>query len=156
MGPMAIAMLVGAGLGALRSNEEKNMWADQQKAEAEKTRYAPWTGQWGSNLAPPTGDVANIGAGVVSGAAIGQQMNKNSGTKLTEEAKPEGNFYSRHQKYNLLGDGESNQPSYRLLDQTDRGKGSYSLFDEEENMFGNGGLPYADDARYPFMLPRQP
>jgi hypothetical protein len=106
MGPMGIAMLVGAGLGALRSNEEKNMWADQQKAEAEKTRYAPWTGQWGKTLDGPTGDMGNIMAGTMAGAAIGQQMDggsssdDNTDTTLTnvdmdgiDDTRPKGNFY---------------------------------------------------------------
>lgn len=99
-------MLVGAGLGALRSNEEKNMWADQQKAEAEKTRYAPWTGQWGKTLDGPTGDMGNIMAGTMAGAAIGQQMDggsssdDNTDTTLTnvdmdgiDDTRPKGNFY---------------------------------------------------------------
>jgi hypothetical protein len=106
MGPMAIAMLVGAGLGALKSKEEKNMWADQQKAEAEKTRYAPWTGQWGQNLPGPTGDMGNIMAGTMAGAAIGQQMDggsladDNADTTLTngdmngiDNTRPIDNYY---------------------------------------------------------------
>ena len=105
MEPMTIAMLVGAGLGALKSNEEKNMWADQQKAEAEKTRYAPWTGQWGKNLDPPTGDAGRIMEGALTGAAIGQQMKSptttdNSVTELTgtdmngiDNTRPFDNYY---------------------------------------------------------------
>lgn len=72
MGPMAIGALIGAGLGALKSQEEKNNWADQQQAEAEMTRYGTWTGQHGKNLAPPTGDLGNIMAGAGAGAAVGQ------------------------------------------------------------------------------------
>ena len=103
---MTIAMLVGAGLGALKSQEEKNMWADQQKAEAEKTRYAPWTGQWGKTLDGPTGDMGNIMAGTMAGAGIGQQMpggsstDDNADTTLTnvdmdgiDNTRPMGNFY---------------------------------------------------------------
>jgi hypothetical protein len=106
MEPMTIAMLVGAGLGALKSNEEKGIWSDQQKAEAEKSRYAPWTGQWGQNLPGPTGDMGNIMAGTMAGAAIGQQMkpsapsNDNANLKLDnvdmdgiDNTMPQGNFY---------------------------------------------------------------
>lgn len=151
MEPMTIAMLVGAGLGALRSNEEKNMWADQQRAEAEKTRYAPWTGQWGSNLAPPTGDMGNIMAGTMAGAAIGQQMDRNADTTLTDGDQPE-NIYTRHKKYSLFGSNESESPSYKLMNEDMTSKGSYRLFENDRAMFGNDGNPYADEQRYRMML----
>jgi|688.fasta_scaffold757018_2 hypothetical protein len=113
MGPMGIAMLVGAGLGALKSNEERSMWADQQRAEAEKTRYAPWTGQWGQNLPGPTGDMGNIMAGTMAGAAIGQQMDSpspsdNTDTTVTEDmnivddTRPSDNYY-KMQRSNMDG-----------------------------------------------------
>jgi hypothetical protein len=94
MEPMTIAMLAGAGLGALKSQEEKNIWADQQKAEAEKTRYAPWTGQWGQNLPGPKGDLANMAFGASVGAGLSQGMSAdpakadNSQTSLTSETEP--------------------------------------------------------------------
>jgi hypothetical protein len=126
MGPVALA-LIGAGLGALKSAEEKNMWADQQKAEAAKTRYAPWTGQWGQNLAPPTGDMAHMLAGGLAGFDIGSKgdLSKNlGGSSDTETAKlqstvddmkaqsinaepaddvrPADNLYQKQKRYRLL------------------------------------------------------
>lgn len=134
---MTIAMLVGAGLGALKSQEEKNMWADQQKAEAEKTRYAPWTGQWGKTLDGPTGDVGNIMAGTMAGAGIGQQMvgdkkaaKDNKDLKVTESEKSVDDTRPMNNYYRL-------QNEYRLIDE-------------------NPGELYADESRYPEMFGRKP
>jgi hypothetical protein len=115
MGPIAIAMLAGAGLGALKSQEEKNIWADQQKAEAEKTRYAPWTGQWGQNLPGPTGDMGNVMAGSLAFGDFAQKggygkdsaKSDNSQTSLTVTPAEQGvgdtrldeNYYKRQRRY---------------------------------------------------------
>lgn len=112
---MTIAMLLGAGLGALKSSEEKNIWADQQKAEAEKTRYAPWTGQWGHNLPGPTGDMGNIMASSLAFGDFAQKggfgkdksVNDNSKTSLTitpaeqgiDDTRLDDNYYLRQRRY---------------------------------------------------------
>jgi hypothetical protein len=144
MGPVALA-LIGAGLGALKSTEEKNMWEDQQKAEAAKTRYAPWTGQWGRNLDTPTGDMANMMLGASAALGLGQQL---SGKKMklfddsdegkkslyqmngVDETRPPENLY-RYQK-------EKRDRGYRLLD------GDYRDYIDD----GYSGTLYADKKRY--------
>ena len=84
MGPLALA-LIGAGIGALKSEEEKNMWADQQRAEAEKTRYGAWTGQWGKNVPQPS-YLSNIMGGATSGFLIGKGADgTNDGTSLADD-----------------------------------------------------------------------
>lgn len=136
MEPMTIAMIIGAGLGALKSSEEKNMWADQQRAEAEKTRYAPWTGQWGKTLDGPIGDMGHIMAGAMSGAKVGQQMvddkNKVKDNKDLRVTAAE----------NGVDDTRPANNYYRLQNE-------YRLFDE------NPGVLYADESRYPTMFGRQ-
>jgi hypothetical protein len=72
MDPITLG-LIGAGIGALKSNEERNRWQDQQMAEAEKTRYGAFTGMKGENLAPPTGDMGHMFAGAAAGYALGQK-----------------------------------------------------------------------------------
>lgn len=127
MDPITISMLIGAGLGALKSQEEKNMWADQQKAEAEKTRYAPWTGQWGKTLDGPIGDMGNIMSGAMAGAAIGQQMpggsstDDNADTSLTsvdmdgiDNTRSSDNYYEfqRRKKRGWLNDMTDEEKGY--------------------------------------------
>lgn len=90
MGPLALA-LIGAGIGALRSKEEKNIWSDQQKAEAEKSRYAPWTGQWGQNLKGPTGDISHVMGGAATGFLLGKGGNGTTGDELLDDGKKEEN-----------------------------------------------------------------
>jgi hypothetical protein len=72
MDPITLG-LIGAGIGALQSNEERNRWKDQQMAEAEKTRYSAFTGMKGENLKPPTGDMNHMFAGAATGYALGQK-----------------------------------------------------------------------------------
>lgn len=135
---MTIAMLVGAGLGALKSQEEKNIWADQQKAEAEKTRYAPWTGQWGNNLPPPAGDVNHIGSGAMTGAVLGQSMTNNSAVK---KDKPDLRLTEPVDTSSAVDDTRPSNNYYRLQNE-------YRLFDEQPEL-------YADESRYPEMFGRK-
>lgn len=124
MGPLALA-LIGGGLGALKSQEEKNMWSDQQRAEAEKSRYAPWTKQWGQNLEPPTGDMGNMMAGAATGLDVGSKMDDSAWKKgivsqilqknnpeemdtsdmeLMDDTREPDNLYKRQKQYRLFDD----------------------------------------------------
>lgn len=74
MEPVIMGALLGSALGILKSDEEKRMFRDRQNAEAEKTRYGHWTGQWGQNLDAPAGDLSHIGTGALAGGMLGQQL----------------------------------------------------------------------------------
>jgi hypothetical protein len=92
MDPITLA-LIGAGVGALQSNEERNRWKDQQMAEAEKTRYGAFTGLHGENLKPPTGDMNHMFAGAATGYALGQKagsVEKGSDKAASESGGSEG------------------------------------------------------------------
>ena len=148
MGPIALA-LIGAGLGALKSSEEKNMWADQQKAEAEKTRYGAWTGMKGDNLKPPTGDMGNMMTGAMAGYAIGA-----SGDKGVEpDAEPE----SVDLDYGTMNPGEAERVG--LLDKN-WDTNLYQTQSLEDQMFREGNAELIPNeaalSREPYLSPVTP
>jgi hypothetical protein len=106
--PITIGLLAGAGLGALKSSEEKNMWGDQQKAEAEKTRYSAWTGMHGNNLAPPDGDMANVMAGAAAGAAAGQKWDASNTADAAVDETPTTNTNRNGESVLQTGTNQSN------------------------------------------------
>jgi hypothetical protein len=66
----AIAMAIGGAVMGAVSNSEKQKARDaQQKFEAEKTRGAPFTGQWGQYLEQPS-----LSADIIKGAGAGMSM----------------------------------------------------------------------------------
>lgn len=70
---IVIGSVAGAGLGALKNAEERKQIAALNAAEAEKTRYSPWTGMKGQIQASPSafGDVLQGG---MTGAMMGKQF----------------------------------------------------------------------------------
>lgn len=126
MGPLLLAA-IGAGLGALKSAEEKNIWADQQRAEADKSKYGAWTGQWGKNLAGPTGDMGNVMAGAMAGYGVGQKgdMTNSSSdsadtnlaeeepmnTSIMDDTRPMSNYYRMHKRQGLGIDYGDEKPT---------------------------------------------
>jgi hypothetical protein len=104
MDPITLA-LIGAGIGALKSNEEKNIWADQQKAEAEKSRYGAWTKQWGNNLKPPTGDMSHVMGGAATGYLLGKNAGGIGGESSVDEGSELANAGDAHESelFNITG-----------------------------------------------------
>lgn len=62
----------GIGAGVLKGREEQKAHRRRQLAEAEKTRYSPWTGVTGQTLAPPSSVFGSALQGGVAGATLGQ------------------------------------------------------------------------------------
>lgn len=73
-----IAAGIGAGVGALKSDQEQKNYTNQMKLAAETQRWSPWSGikaQMPNKMPDAMGDVL---AGGAAGAALGQGI-KNSG-----------------------------------------------------------------------------
>lgn len=72
-------MLLGAGLGALSANQKQKAEEENNKMQAELTRYSPWTGMKGtiSHNAPSMLD--GVLQGGMGGMGVMQEMNKMQG-----------------------------------------------------------------------------
>lgn len=69
----------GMALGALENNEEQKQHSRMQRAQAEMTRYSPWTGMQGQILTPPKSIFGSMLQGGATGAMIGQGLAKGGG-----------------------------------------------------------------------------
>ncbi len=72
MGPLALAA-IGAGVGLLKSNADRQRAERQRQMESEVARYSPWTGFAPQRVqeADPLGSVMQGG---MTGAMLGQGM----------------------------------------------------------------------------------
>lgn len=59
------------GMSMLKGREDQKRWKEQQKIEAVKEKWSPWTGQHGGNSARPSA-TAPLMQGVASGMALAQ------------------------------------------------------------------------------------
>lgn len=74
MGPLALAA-IGAGVGLLKSNADRQR-ADRQRAvEAEVARYSPWTG-FAPQRVQEADPLGSIMQGGMTGAMLGQSIAK--------------------------------------------------------------------------------
>lgn len=72
MDPITMGLLIGGGAGLLKNElVDKPQHKRMQLAEAEKTRYSPWTGMQGQTLTPPSAFGSAL-QGATTGAMIGQ------------------------------------------------------------------------------------
>lgn len=67
--------VAGAGLlaGGLKANSDKKQYRRNQAAQAEMTRYSPWTGMQGKVLTPPS-SFGTVMQGGLTGAMLGQSL----------------------------------------------------------------------------------
>lgn len=74
MHPLVIGALVGAGLGYLQNKDEKKNFREQQRLNAIKARFSPWTGIHPTNPQQPQGLLGAMGGGAVGGLMAGQSI----------------------------------------------------------------------------------
>jgi hypothetical protein len=74
MGPIAIGLLAGAGLGFLKGQGDVENAKEARKREAEIARWSPWTG-----LAPQRVEPGNVMYSAMQGALTGAQFGKQFG-----------------------------------------------------------------------------
>lgn len=75
MGPLAIGLIAGAGLGLLKNRVAAQQAADERKRQAAIARYSPWTGLTPSSVQDP-----NLFGDLVSGTAAGGMMGQAYGS----------------------------------------------------------------------------
>lgn len=75
--------------GAMKGASDKKKYRRQQKAEAVKTAWSPWTGQMGQTLAEPSGAVSKGFAGGVQGLSMGMGL-RNAGFGQGKTIDPTG------------------------------------------------------------------
>lgn len=73
MWPVLIAMAAGAALGAAKNAEDKKNFRKEQKMNAVKARYSPWSDMRPRDVARPN-QMGDIMSGAVTGAMMGQQI----------------------------------------------------------------------------------
>lgn len=101
-------IIAGAILGLMKGNADQQRADQMRAAEAEKTRYSPWTGMQGQTI-PDADRLGPIMQGAMAGAMINQGL---SG----KEAAPNANGLG---SVNTATSGNSSQPwslSYGLDD----------------------------------------
>lgn len=74
-------LLATLGMSALKSSEDQKNYKQQQLAEAEKTRFSPWTGMQGQTLQRPS-QSGTLMQGLMAGLMMGQQFGGGSGNKV--------------------------------------------------------------------------
>ncbi|MCP3682933.1 MAG: hypothetical protein GY861_09605 [bacterium] len=67
-------ILAGAGLGMVKSAEEKKQRAQMGKAAAAQTKYSPWTGMGAGQVPAPQSSLMPILQGAMTGAMLGQSL----------------------------------------------------------------------------------
>jgi len=78
--PYLIGAGIGSGVGAIKGREARAQSERKMKAEAEKTKYAPWTKQYGDVSRVAQANVfGNILQGGLQGAAIGGMFGGGAG-----------------------------------------------------------------------------
>ena len=73
MNPMLIGMLAGAGLGVIKGQEDKKNYKQEQKLNAIKAMYSPWTGIAPTNPKNPS-MMGSMMQGGMAGGMMGQQF----------------------------------------------------------------------------------
>jgi hypothetical protein len=73
MAPLAIAAIIGAGMGLLRGMQQQKQEAKDRVMEAEIARWSPWTGMAAQR--PKRADMmGSVMQGGLAGASFGQQF----------------------------------------------------------------------------------
>lgn len=84
MAPL-IPLLVMAGASLLKNQQDKNQYQTQQKIQATKERWAPFTGRPGQDQKAPD-QMGTMMQGLMAGAMMGQQF---GGNKPVVSSNPE-------------------------------------------------------------------
>ncbi len=111
--PLIALIAAGAGMGAMKNNQEKHAFEEQQKVQAATTRYSPWTNMTAAAPVMNKGAIANIGAGAMSGYLAGQGM---AGEGMPG-APTDGEFANeamQNSNPSLMGSGWSNLQSSNI------------------------------------------
>lgn len=69
-----VPMLAGAAIGAIQGESKRKAEEQQNLAEAEKTRYSPWTGMHGQIKKSGANWMGGALQGGLTGAMLGQGM----------------------------------------------------------------------------------
>lgn len=67
-------MAAGAALGALKNSDDKKAAAEQNKVEAVKELWSPWTGVHSKGNQKTQSLMGDLGQGAISGLAMGQSF----------------------------------------------------------------------------------
>lgn len=79
MNPLIIGALVGAGLGYMQNKDEKKNFKEEQKLNAIKARFSPWTHIQPTNPQQPRGMLSAMGSGALGGLFAGQAIGASMG-----------------------------------------------------------------------------
>jgi hypothetical protein len=85
MDPMTISLIAGAILGDKKARDNQANYKEQQKIEATKERFAPFTGQHGQTLSRPNGTDTMMQS-LLTGAMIGQNIKSAGGAGAASDA----------------------------------------------------------------------
>lgn len=66
--------LAMAGMGAIKGNKQRNQEIENNRLEAELTKYAPWTGKWGEISPVMSSGLDGFMQGGMSGLGLSQNM----------------------------------------------------------------------------------
>ena len=82
-----VPMAIGAGLGLMKGMSDQKQYEERQSAQAEMTKYSPWTGMHGQVLKQPNvfGSILQGGA---MGAMAGQSMGAGGGAAAAPQSQP--------------------------------------------------------------------